>query len=172
MLMQSDDKMVSQAVEVQLAQRTRGVSSGTIVATLEGYLPVEFLSVGDRIVTRNGMRVLRQISVQRYSGPAVRITASALGHDRPEQDLTLPSDTLILVRDWRAQTLFGEDQALVPVERLVDGEFIATEKALGMRLYELTFDEPQIVYAEGVELYCGGMAEKEPAPDQQESAKA
>ena len=107
MLMQSDDKMVSQAVEVQLAQRTRGVSSGTIVATLEGYLPVEFLSVGDRIVTRNGMRVLRQISVQRYSGPAVRITASALGHDRPEQDLTLPSDTLILVRDWRAQTLFG-----------------------------------------------------------------
>lgn len=160
MLMQSDDKMVSQAVEVQLAQRTRGVSSGTIVATLEGYLPVEFLSVGDRIVTRNGMRVLRQISVQRYSGPAVRITASALGHDRPEQDLTVPAGMPILIRDWRAGAIFGQDQAMVPAERLVDGEYIAAGSVTGMRLYELMFDEPEVVYAEGVELCCSAV----PAP--------
>ena len=97
--------------------------------------------------------------MQRFTGPAVRIGASALGHDRPEQDLTLPCDTLVLLRDWRAQAIYGQDQALVPVERLVDGEFVVPENVIGLRLYELLFDAPQIVYAEGVELFCDGVAE-------------
>ena len=38
-----------------------GLPLGTIVLTLDGALPVEFLTPGDRIVTRAGMRVLRGI---------------------------------------------------------------------------------------------------------------
>ena len=157
MLMQSQGQMLGAVTAVHLAARTKGIASGTVVATLDGYLPVDFLAPGDRIVTRDGMRVIRAIHMQRFTGRAVRISASALGHDRPEQDLTLPCDTLVLLRDWRAQAIYGQDQALVPVERLVDGEYVVHEKVTGMRLYELLFDAPQIVYAEGVELFCDGV---------------
>lgn len=132
----------------------QGIASGTVVATLDGYLPVDFLEPGDRVVTRSGMRVLRKVVSRRYSGPAVCITASALGHDRPEQDLTIPADTLVLVRDWRAGALFGQDQAFVPASRLVDGEFVAETVVRSLRTYELGFDTPEVVYAEGVEVFC------------------
>ncbi len=142
------------------AQRTadpKGIASGTVLATLDGYLPVDFLEPGNRVVTREGMRILRAVRVHRYSGPAVTITASALGHDRPEQDLTLPAETKVLLRDWRAGALYGSDQAMVPASRLVDGEYIAATRVTNMRLYELCFDAPQVVYAEGVELCCDAM---------------
>ena len=40
---------------------TGSLASGTIVMTMDGALPVEYLAPGDRIVTRNGARVLRDI---------------------------------------------------------------------------------------------------------------
>lgn len=50
---------------------------GTIVLTMDGALPVEFLSPGDRIVTRAGARVLRDIRHDATTGFALRF-------DRPE----------------------------------------------------------------------------------------
>ncbi|MCX8509634.1 MAG: Hint domain-containing protein, partial [Rhodobacteraceae bacterium] len=135
----------------------KGIASGTVLATLDGYLPVDFLEPGNRVVTREGMQILRAVRVHRYSGPAVTITASALGHDRPEQDLTLPSETKVLLRDWRAGALYGSDQAMVPVSRLIDEEYISATRVTNMRLYELSFDAPQVIYAEGVELCCDAM---------------
>lgn len=132
----------------------KGIAAGTVVLTLDGALPVDFIEPGDRIITREGMRVVREVTVRRYSGPATRVAAGALGHDRPEQDLLLPAETQVLVRDWRAQALFGAAQAVVPVERLSDGEFIAPATVLSLRLYDLRFDTPQVVYAEGLELLC------------------
>ena len=41
--------------------RATGLAPGTIIFTLEGALPVEYLSPGDRIITRAGMRVLRDL---------------------------------------------------------------------------------------------------------------
>lgn len=135
----------------------RGIAAGTVILTLDGALPVDFLSPGDRIITREGMRVVRAINVHRYSGPAIRVSAGALGHDRPEQDLVVPKDTMILLRDWRAQALFGRAQALVPIARIADGEFIAPATVLSMRLYDLRFDTPQVVYAEGLEMACAAV---------------
>jgi len=151
--------MLSQAAlgvsaDAQGTTGPKGIASGTVLATLDGYLPVDFLEPGNRVVTREGMRILRAIRVHRYSGRAVTITASALGHDRPEHDLTLPADTRVLLRDWRAGALYGSAQAVVPVSRLVDGEYVAETSVRSMRLYELVFDTPQVVYAEGVELVC------------------
>ncbi|HQY43983.1 MAG TPA: Hint domain-containing protein [Paracoccaceae bacterium] len=145
------------SADAQGMAEPKGIASGTVLATLDGYLPVDFLEPGDRVVTREGMRILRAVRVHRYSGLAVTITASALGHDRPEHDLTLPADTRVLLRDWRAGALYGSDQAMVPVSRLVDGEYIAETSVKSMRLYDLVFDTPQVVYAEGVELCCDGV---------------
>jgi hypothetical protein len=136
---------------------THGIASGTVVLTLDGALPVDFLSPGDRVITREGMRVVREIRVHRYSGPAVCVRAGALGHDRPEQDLVLPEATPVLIRDWRAEALYGTPEAVMPISRLADGEFIAPTKALSMRLYDLRFDTEQVVYAEGLELACAAV---------------
>ncbi len=53
-----------------------GIAPGTIIYTLDGALPVEYLSEGDRIITRAGMRILRAI----VSGPG----GFSLHFDRPE----------------------------------------------------------------------------------------
>ncbi len=143
-------------------QTVVGIGAGTLVMTADGALPVEFLNPGDRVVTRSGLRVLRRIHMHRYSGRAIRVAQGALGHDRPDRDLTLPEATQILLRDWRAEALFGTAQALVPVSRIADGEFVANGRVRGMHVYELQFDTPQVVYAEGVELAAGAV--KSPAP--------
>ncbi|RPE71248.1 hypothetical protein EDD53_0363 [Pacificibacter maritimus] len=38
-----------------------GIALGTLVLTADGALPVEYLEQGDRIITRSGMRTLRNI---------------------------------------------------------------------------------------------------------------
>lgn len=158
MLMTPENLLFGHEAAQAAGARTKGIASGTVLATVDGYLPVDFLEPGERVVTRSGLRTVRAVRVHRYSGPAVTITASALGHDRPEHDLTLPADTLVLVRDWRAGAVYGTDQALVPVARLIDGEFIAATKVKSLRLYEFLFDAPEVIYAEGVELYCEALA--------------
>lgn len=101
-----------------------GIAAGSRIMTLDGAIAVEFLNPGDRIVTRSGMKVLRQIRAGLARGAVIRIGQGSLGHDRPEQPLLLAANTPVLVRDWRAQTLYGAVQALVPVCRLADGEMI------------------------------------------------
>jgi hypothetical protein len=146
--------VLDQSVDAGQKAEKQGIAAGTVILTLDGALPVEFLSPGDRVITREGMRIVREITVERYSGAAIRVSAGALGHDRPEQDLVLPVDTKILIRDWRAEALFGTAQAIVPISRIADGEFVSPATVLSMRLYKLHFDTPQIVYAEGLELIC------------------
>lgn len=134
-----------------------GIAAGTVVLTLDGALPVDFIEPGDRIITREGMRIVRTVTVHRYSGPAIRIAAGALGRDRPEQDLVLPAETPVLIRDWRAWALFGARAATVPVERLADGALIGPVAALSLRLYDLRFDTAQVIYAEGLEIACSAI---------------
>lgn len=38
-----------------------GLPAGTIILTLDGALPVEYLAAGDHIITRAGARVLRDL---------------------------------------------------------------------------------------------------------------
>ena len=40
---------------------TAGLPKGTTIMTSDGALPVEYLEPGDRIITRSGMKVLRNI---------------------------------------------------------------------------------------------------------------
>ncbi|QFU08239.1 hypothetical protein PARPLA_02836 [Rhodobacteraceae bacterium THAF1] len=141
---------------VQGTARTRtqtGLAAGTRVMTLDGQIAVEFLQPGDRIITRQGVRPLRGIHmVEREGVEAVTIKASALGHDRPEEDITMAADQPLLLRDWRAQALYGADQAIIPAKRLADGEYIAAKTTANLRTFALVFDTPQVIYAEGCEL--------------------
>lgn len=129
------------------------LTAGTTVLTLDGALPVEFISAGDRVITRDsGMAVVSEVRITRRTVRAIGIRAGSLGNTRPDRDAVLAASQEILIRDWRAEALFGASQALVPAKRLVDGEFV---RDLGMReitMVELVFDTPHILYADGLEV--------------------
>jgi len=131
-----------------------GFAMGARVATMDGLLPVEFVNLGDRVITRAGARVVTGISTLPLVRNLVRIAPGALGHDRPGEALLLGAGTEVLLRDWRAQVMFGTAQALVPVARLVDGQFITRETAQKVRLFALHFNAPEVIYADGVEIGC------------------
>lgn len=145
---------------VQNIEISNALIAGTVVLTLDGALPVEYLSPGDRVITRDsGMAILRATRHRKITVQAVCIQAGTLGNMRPDRDVILPASQEVLLRDWRAKTLFGRDTALVPSARLVDGEFIRNIGAVPLSLVELEFDAPHILYADGLEV-----AAKVPVP--------
>lgn len=134
------------------------LTAGTTVLTLKGSLPVEALRPGDRIITRDGARALlglRQVAATRM----VRVSASAIGIEQPEEDMVIAAETKILVRDWRAKALKGCDQAVIEAARLVDGEYIRFEASSPAAFYALEFDAPVVIYAGGLELAIAPMVE-------------
>ena len=130
-----------------------GLAAGTTVMTLDGELPVEHLSVGDRVITRDaGMSVLREIKSRDVTVATIQIKAGSLGHTRPQDDMMVGPDTLVHIRDWRAKALFGADVATVKAKRLIDGEFVSEQDATTITVYELVFDKQHILYADGLEV--------------------
>ncbi len=130
-----------------------GFPVGTSILTADGDLPVEYLTAGDRIVTRNGgMTPLLSITASTHSTRAVKIAAGSFGAQGPEIDCVLPADQPVLVRDWRAQALFGQAQAMTTAAQLVDREFITDIGPRRLVLFKLEFDRPRVVYAGGLEL--------------------
>ena len=137
-----------------VASRTfNALIAGTVVLTLDGALPVEYLAAGDRVITRDsGAATLIAIHHRKLRVKLVAIRAGTLGNSRPDRDAVLPATQEILVRDWRAKTLFGAERALVPAERLADGEFIRVIGTREVSVVALCFDAPHILYADGLEL--------------------
>ena len=132
-----------------------GFVSGTILLTQEGEMPVEFLSPGDRIITRDaGMVQLQDIHHQRLVTRAISFAAGSLGDMRPDSDLILPAGQMVLLRDWRAKAMFGTETAMVRADALIDGEFIRDLGLQGMLLHQLHFARPHVLYAGGLELSC------------------
>jgi hypothetical protein len=130
-----------------------GIAAGTVVMTADGALPVDFVEPGDWVIARSGLRMVRAVRQHRYSGPAIRIGEGALGEGRPEQVLILPAAAPVLICDARA-SFFGRKCAVIPVADLVDGDGIAPAGDVTMRLYDLRFDAPEIVHAEGLQIAC------------------
>jgi hypothetical protein len=136
-----------------------GLVEGSTVMTLTGPQPVEALRPGDRVVTRAGALRLRDIDVRSVRhARLVRISASALGEERPEQDIVVAAEQPILVRDWRAQAMANTDRAMIPATRLADGQYIRAEARRGIRIFRLVFDQSVVIYAQGLEFGCEAVA--------------
>ena len=147
--------ILGQASDPSVVGLSHGMALGTTVMTLDGALPVEFLSPGDRILTRNGARRLRSVAMTRIQNArVVRISESTLGADKPAEAMVVCAGQPILIRDWRAKAMYGSAQAMIPARRLVDGEYIRMEVAADLRLFTLHFDAAEVIYAGGLELAC------------------
>jgi len=135
-----------------------GLVAGTLLLTADGEMPVEYLSPGDRIITRNaGYVPLRAIQSMRVTEEAVKIAAGSLGDSKPTHHVMLPASQMVLVRDWRARALRGAAQAVMPAGCLIDDEFITSLGLRDMTLVRLGFDAPHVVYADGLELSVPAM---------------
>lgn len=132
-----------------------GLCAQTIVLTLQGEMRAEDLVPGTKVITRDsGTAVLRQVKRTTRMGHLVAVKAGSLGHRRPPEDQMVPAGTRLLVRDWRADALFGSHQALVEIAQLADGEFVKLMPEAEMDVIELIFDSAHVVYAGGLELSC------------------
>lgn len=133
-----------------------GLGAGMKVLTLDGAIPVEFLSPGDRVITRSGARILRGVSVRTVeNGLIARIDPEAIATGETgaaRGKLTLGADQAVLLRDWRAVAMFGSREAVAQLRRLADGRHIALRPGAGTRLYALAFDRDEVIYVEGLEV--------------------
>ena len=140
---------------VNAQTRTNGLAAGTIIQTLRGEMAIEDLKPGDRIISRDtGTAVLREVRRVTLTVEPVLIMAGSIGHTRPEQDVILPPDTLVHIRDWRAMALYGQPTANVAARRLVDGEFVIALPPREMTVYSLIFDAGHVIYATGLEVFA------------------
>jgi hypothetical protein len=135
------------------AFRDTGLLQGTLILTLEGEMPAESLSIGDKVITRDsGTARVEYIQRTTRMVHTIAVAAGSLGDTRPKRDAILAADQMCLIRDWRAQAMFNADRALVAARTLVDGEFI---RDLGMQertLIQIFCDGPHILYSEGLEI--------------------
>ena len=130
-----------------------GLLQGAVLLTLDGELPVEYLSVGDKLITRD-TGISKVIHIQRSTRLVhqIALSAGSLGHTRPERDAFLAGDQMVLIRDWRARALFNSEVALVAARSLVDGEFITDEGMVETTIYQVFCDGPHLLYCDGLEL--------------------
>ncbi|MGR3502892.1 Hint domain-containing protein [Pseudaestuariivita sp.] len=132
-----------------------GIAMGTSVLTRDGALPVEYLGLGDSLITRDaGFVPITAITAEHSTVRMVRIAAGSLGHTRPDEDMMVPWDQEILIRDWRARALYGTDSAMVPAHRLIDGSFVTDAGLQEVTVYQLHCDAAHVMYAGGLELAC------------------
>lgn len=129
-------------------------AAGTLIETAAGTVPVEALRPGMRVHTRDDGAVpirwigWRRVACQGAHRP-VRISAGTLGAIR---DLLLSPQHRVLIRDGRAELLFGEAEVLVKARDLIDGRAIRRDDRLrAITYFHLLFDRHQIVTSSGVE---------------------
>jgi hypothetical protein len=129
---------------------------GTLILTLDGALPIEMLYAGDRVITRDaGAQRIRAIVRRKLpkNTRLVRICKDALG-GKPGADISVLPQQRLIIRDWRAQALYGAKQAQIEAGRLIDGHHITWDDTLPTHMISLYFTEPRVVYAGGLELLC------------------
>lgn len=127
-------------------------AAGTLIETKAGSVPVEKLRAGDQVMTqKDGLQPLSwsgqsTVAAQASLAPIV-IEKGALGNTRK---LVVSPQHAMLISDWRAQLLFGEDEVLVRAIDLV-GQPGITQRNGGMVTYcHIMFETHQIVTAEGI----------------------
>ena len=134
---------------------------GTRILTALGPYPVERLSIGDLVRTRDrGLRPIRWIGETLVASQRlrvapqfrpVRIARHALGPNRPDDTLTVSPQHRIVLTGWRAELIAGAREVLVPAQHLVDGQAVRIDHGLApVRYLHLMFDRHEVITANGL----------------------
>lgn len=127
--------------------------SGTHLTLANGkQCPVEHLSVGDLLLTRDhGPQPVRWIGFQtrRATGSAapIRIMEGTLNTSR---DLRLSPQHRLFIWQRRDALGTGRAEVMVKAELLVNGTTVLREEGGHVDTYQIVFDGHEIIYAEGI----------------------
>ena len=123
--------------------------AGTLIAAVDGDVPVEQLKVGDRVrATFAGDALVtwvgyRRIDCRRHPKPEsvwpVHVSAGAFGDASPRRDLWLSPDHAAYI-----------DGVLIPIRYLVNGTTIAEERVDEVTYYHVELSAHDVVLAEGL----------------------
>ena len=131
---------------------------GTQIATPDGNVLIENLALDDLVITaNNGSQKIRWIGktavkTNNRNGHLlpIRITAGALGDNKPAQDLLVSPAHRMLVSGWQAELLFGEQSALVAAKSLVNDSTISIARDLkAFEYFHIMFDNHEIITSNG-----------------------
>lgn len=113
---------------------------------------VEDICPGDLVLTRDhGPQPVRWIGHRQVAGQGdlapIRIAAGALGNAR---DLLVSPQHRVLVDDWRAEFVLGEDEVLCPAVALLDGDRVHRAPCTSVTYYHVMFDRHEVVLSNGL----------------------
>ena len=127
--------------------------AGTMILTTDGERPVETLTPGDLVITKDdGPQPLRWIG--RRSVPAkgdfapIHIAPNTFGNHRA---LLLSPLHRVLIRDALAELLFGDAEVLVAAKDLVNDRSVRRIEGGEVEYVHILFDRHQVVLSEGLE---------------------
>ena len=142
-------------------------AAGMMIQTPGGLRNIEDICAGDTVTTLgHGPMPVRWVGRARVRFGAaphhlkpILIKAGALAPCVPEIDLIVSPQHRILIRDWRAQVLFGENEVLAPAKGLVNGrDIVRLDDCRAVEFVHILFDQHEIVTVNGVDaesLYPG-----------------
>ena len=138
---------------IQFGNLTAGLAPDALVMTADGAIPAAYLEVGERVVTRRGMRCVQAMIRRPWPRKTrgILVLKDALG-GKPERAVFLPHRQRVLVRDWRAQAIWGRDAATPELADLVDGAFIRWSDTRPAELIQVFLGQPELLYVEGLQL--------------------
>lgn len=133
-----------------------GFASNMVFATMDGIVPAAWLRAGDLVQTRdNGMQPL--VLVERQDDrPDMMIQSDRIVGGAP-----LPASQRALVSGWKLELNFGHEEMLVTLGAI---EFAQPHDQVAKEpLYILAFEQPQLIFSDGLWLEASCMAAEQPA---------
>lgn len=126
--------------------------AGTLITTKEGDVPVETLSPGDLVLTKDeGFQPLRWIGTRTVDADGslapIEIAADTFGKHGA---LKLSPLHRVLVKDAIAELLFAESEVLIAAKDLVNDTSVRRCLGQTVTYVHLLFDRHQVVYSEGL----------------------
>jgi hypothetical protein len=130
------------------------LGGGTMLATAEGPMPIDWLRPGDRVLTRdNGYQPLLWVGQHTMPRRAPTVTrplllaADCFGAALPERDVLLSPGTGVLLAGHELELWFGESEMFACARHADPG---ATAGGGSQKLYSLLLAAPEVVLAEGM----------------------
>lgn len=146
--------------------------NGTLIETNSGFVAVECLASGDRVVLESGQTAtIKWIGSRTFSlvdlmlTPSARpvcIPAGALGNGTPTTDLWVSPQHRVLVQGHLAETLFGVSEVLVAAKHLDFGDLAKGKKRPAeVKYFHILLDKHDLLIANGApaeSLFLGDQA--------------
>jgi Ca2+-binding RTX toxin-like protein len=142
------------AEETNLTTDTTNVvcfARGTLIATINGEVPIEDIEVGDLIMTMdNGYQPIRWIGSTQVAGigniAPIHFAAGAIGNVR---ELVVSPQHRVFISGGKTALLFGENEVLANAKCLVNDTTIRQIECEKVEYFHILFDHHEIIFSEG-----------------------